>query len=238
MGQRRSHGRLGALSDASRRTALRLMGAGGLAALLNPRAENAAAKKGKNKKRKKKGKKAPKPVLAFALERSEAAIGDACLAGASGTVKIFALGFAERMEVSVAGLPANTEFDVFVIQVPDEPFGLSWYQGDMTTDGRGRATKSFVGRFNEETFIVAPGVAAAPVVHAAQPFPDDNNNTGAQNPVHTAHVGIWFNSPDDADAAGCGTDVTPFNGDHTAGIQVLSSRGFEDDEGPLLGVAS
>lgn len=42
-----------------------------------------------------------------------------------GTVKIFELGFAERMEISVAGLPANTEFDVFVIQAPDAPFGLS-----------------------------------------------------------------------------------------------------------------
>lgn len=230
-----ANGRLARLSDASRRGALRLLGAGGIAALLDPWGETAAKKKGAKKGKQKNKKKPPKPVLTFALERSEAAADDNCLEGARGTVKIFELGFAERMEISVAGLPANTEFDVFVIQAPDAPFGLSWYQGDMTTGGDGRVTKSFVGRFNEETFIVAPGVAGAPVVHAGE---DDNNNNGVQDPVHTAHVGIWFNSPDDAEAAGCGADVTPFNGDHTAGIQALSSRGFADNEGPLLGVAS
>lgn len=226
-----THGRLAPLSDASRRGALRLLGAGGLAALIDPRGEAAAKKKGKKKRNKKK---APKPVLTFALERSEAAIGDDCLAAARGTVRIFELGFAERMEISIAGLPANTEFDVFVIQVPDAPFGMSWYQGDMTTNGDGRATKSFVGRFNEETFIVAPGSQPAPVVHAG----DDNNANPATDPIHTAHIGIWFNSPDEAEAAGCGNDVTPFNGDHTAGIQILSTRGFADLEGPLLDVAS
>lgn len=51
----------------------------------------------------------------------------------------------------------NTEFDLFVIQVPDAPFGLSWYQGGIETNGRGRASETFVGRFNIETFIVAPG---------------------------------------------------------------------------------
>jgi hypothetical protein len=33
--------------------------------------------------------------------------------------------------------------------------------------------------------------------------------------------------------AGCSDTVTPFNGDHTAGIQVLSTRNFADDMGPL-----
>jgi hypothetical protein len=217
---------------ASRRVALGLAGGGGLGALLGLRRDHAAArKKGKKKKNKKKP---PQPVLTFDLERSEAAVGDDCLAGVSGRVRVFELGFAERMEVSIAGLPANTEFDVFVIQVPDAPFGMSWYQGDMTTDGRGRATESFVGRFNEETFIVAPGSQPAPVVHQGE---DDNANP-ATDPIHTAHVGIWFNSPDDAAAAGCGDDVTPFNGDHTAGIQILSTRGFGDLEGPLLQIGS
>lgn len=218
-----------------RRRALGLLGGGGLATLLTPLIDEVAAKKKRkrNKKRKNK-KKQPKPVLTFDLERSEAAIGDNCLAGVGGTVKIFELGFAERMEISIAGLPPNTEFDVFVIQVPDAPFGMSWYQGDMTTNGSGQATESFVGRFNEETFIVAPGAQPAPVVHAGE----DAAANPATDPVHTAHIGIWFNSPDDAVAAGCGNDVTPFNGDHTAGIQVLSSRGFEDLEGPLLQVES
>lgn len=216
-----------------RRRALGLLGGGGLAALLSPLGDETAAKKKRNKNRKNK-KKQPKPVLTFGLERSESAIGDNCLAGASGSVKIFELGFAERMEISIAGLPANTEFDVFVIQVPDAPFGMAWYQGDMTTNSKGQVTESFVGRFNEETFIVAPGVQPAPVVHPGE----DANANPATDPVHTAHIGIWFNSPEAAAAAGCGNDVTPFNGDHTAGIQILSTRGFEDLQGPLLGVAS
>jgi hypothetical protein len=64
------------------------------------------------------------------------------------------------------------------------------------------------------------------------PFPDAAENP-ATNPVHTFHLGLWFNSPDDAAAAGCPDDVTPFNGDHTAGIQALSTRNFPDDQGPL-----
>jgi len=90
----------------------------------------------------------------------------------------------------------------------------------------------FIGRFNIETFIVAPGVAMAPVVHDDGPFPDADMNP-ATPPVHTYHLGLWFNSPDDATAAGCPNTVTPFNGDHTAGIQVLNTSNFPDDQGPL-----
>src|SRR5207247_9168953 len=87
-------------------------------------------------------------------------------------------------------------------------------------------------RFNAETFIVAPGVAPAPVVHDQQPFPDADENP-ATAPVHTFHLGLWFNSPADAEAAECPNTVTPFNGDHTAGIQALSTRNFQDDDEPL-----
>ena len=108
-----------------RRRALGVLGGGGLGALLGRLGDEAAAKKKRNKKRNNK-KKQPQPVLTFGLVRSEAAVGDNCLATASGSVKIFELGFAERMEVSITGLPANTEFDVFVIQALDAPFGMSW----------------------------------------------------------------------------------------------------------------
>ena len=37
----------------------------------------------------------------------------------------------------------------------------------------------------------------------------------------------------DAEAAGCPNKVTPFNGEHNAGIQALSTRTFPADEGPL-----
>jgi hypothetical protein len=43
---------------------------------------------------------------------------------------------------------------------------------------------------------------------------------------------LWFGTPEVAVAAGCPNTTTPFNGDHTAGIQVLSTRNFTVN-GPL-----
>jgi len=47
------------------------------------------------------------------------------------------------------------------------------------------------------------------------------------------HLGLWFGSPQAAQAAGCPGNVTPFNGEHNAGIQVLNTSNFPDDFGPL-----
>ena len=90
------------------------------------------------------------------------------------------------MTVDVEGLPPNTEFDFFVIQIPNAPFGLAWYQGDIETDDLGVGHRRFVGRFNIETFIVAqpPGGQVAPVVHNQPPFPDASMNP-ATEPIHT-----------------------------------------------------
>jgi hypothetical protein len=156
----------------------------------------------------------------------------ACLPDAHGRVRIKSEGSVEKMDVAVEGLPANTGFDFFVIQVPNSPFGLSWYQGDMETNNDGKAHGQFAGRFNTETFVVAPNVAPAPVVHEDAPFPDANMNPKTA-PVHMFHLGLWFDSPTAAGALGCPGRTTPFNGNHTAGIQALSTRNFDDDQGPL-----
>jgi len=153
---------------------------------------------------------------------------DTCAPHAQGKVKVTPLGNVEVMDVKIEGLPKNTEFDVFVIQVPNAPFGMSWYQGDIQTNRHGKGYARFVGRFNEETFIVAPGVAPAPQVHST-----DASENPATDPVHTYHIGIWFNSPEDAKNAGCPDNTTPFNGEHTAGIQILNTSNFLDKEGPL-----
>ena len=174
----------------------------------------------------------PENRIVFDMVRSTTVNNAGCLPDARGLVTVTSIGPVEIMRVRVQGLPPNTEFDFFVIQVPNAPFGLSWYQGDIQTDDEGSASQRFIGRFNTETFIVAPGVAPAPVVHDQQPFPDADENP-ATAPVHTFHLGLWFNSPADAEAAGCPNTVTPFNGDHTAGIQALSTRNFPDDDGPL-----
>ncbi len=53
-------------------------------------------------------------------------------------------------------------------------------------------------------------------------------------PVQLYHLGLWFNSAADAAKAGCANTVTPFNGEHNAGIQVLNTGTFPDLRGPLI----
>ena len=157
-----------------------------------------------------------------------------CLPNATATVKITPAGPVELMDVVVQGMPANTEFDFFVLQVPKAPFGVSWYQGDILTDKHGRGHQQFVGRFSIETFAVAPGSAPAPVVFSG-PFPDASLNPPF-NPIQMYHLGLWFGSPASAQAAGCPATVTPFNGEHNAGIQAMNTSNFPDDHGPLRNV--
>ena len=170
----------------------------------------------------------------FDLVRSGKAVAANCLRDARADVRIRSEGPVEVMDISVEGLPPKTGFDVFVTQVPNAPFGMAWYQGDLETDRHGRGRQTFVGRFSEETFIVAPGSVRAPEIHHVA-FPDAQLNP-ATGPIHTFHLGLWFNSPADAAKAGCPQDMTPFNGEHAAGIQALSSRNFTDLQGPLLNV--
>jgi hypothetical protein len=168
----------------------------------------------------------------FDLVRSAAFNALNLLPDAHGRVKIESVGAVEIMEVKVWGLPPNTDFDLFVIQVPNAPFGVSWYEGDIATNKDGVGYGRFVGRFSIETFIVAPGSAPAPVVFN-NAFPDASVNPQT-GPIQTYHVGLWFDSPADAQKAGApGGIVTPFNGAHNAGLQVLSTRNFPDLAGPL-----
>jgi hypothetical protein len=172
----------------------------------------------------------------FELVRSPGlAASPACLPYARGRVKIEPRGAVEEMRVVVEGLPADTNFDLFVIQQPNAPFGMAWYQGDMETNKWGRGYGKFIGRFNEETFIVAPGAVPAPTVHNGGTFRDAAVNPKT-DPIHTYHIGLWFNSPEDAAKAGCPGNVTPFNGEHNAGVQILNTSNFPDLQGPLLNV--
>ena len=155
-----------------------------------------------------------------------------CLPNASADVRIRSVGPVEIMDVDVEGLPPKTDFDLFVIQVPTTPFGVSWYQGDIETNRNGRDHRRFIGRFSIETFAVSPGAVTPPQVHTGGMFPDATEGVTFK-PIHTYHLGLWFNSPADAVKAGCPGAQTPFNGDHTAGIQVLNTSQFPADAGPL-----
>jgi hypothetical protein len=44
--------------------------------------------------------------------------------------------------------------------------------------------------------------------------------------------------PEDAQKAGFAPTITPFNGEHHAGLQVLNSSNFPDNAGPLFHVKS
>jgi hypothetical protein len=85
---------------------------------------------------------------------------------------------------------------------------MSWCQGDLQTDGSGKGTQEFRGRFHIETFIEAPGVLPAPQIHTDPPFPDALANPATEL-VHTFHVGLWFNAAADAAAAGCQNGESP-----------------------------
>jgi hypothetical protein len=166
----------------------------------------------------------------FRMVRSQSAIDNDCLReDARARVDIRTVGgINQTMTFSATNMPKRTLFTIFVIQQPNAPFGLVWYQGDLKTDRYGKGQVTLKGIFSEETFAFAPGSVPAPQVDD-----QDAANNPAFDPVHPFHLGMWFASSAGADRAGCGDAVTPFDGDHEAGIQALSTRNFPNLEGPL-----
>jgi hypothetical protein len=140
------------------------------------------------------------------------AAGATCLSSkAHGRVTVSDLGPVQNMHVEVFGLTPNNDFTLFVTQHSARPFGLSWYQGEITTNREGNGVGDFTGIFSAETFALDP------------------TNTAVQ----MSHVAMWFADANDAANAGCANIVTPFDGDHEAGILVLSTEQFPDARGPL-----
>jgi hypothetical protein len=143
-----------------------------------------------------------------------------CLPHARGVVTITTHDENDTMVVRVAGLPKNSEFDLFVIQVPNKPFGVAWYQTDVDTGRFGTGSATVRGIFDAETFSVSLG------------------GTTTFGPTHQFHLGLWFNNPRQPFRLGCEPGatspiVTPFNGEQHAGIQVLNTGQFPDNAGPL-----
>jgi hypothetical protein len=165
--------------------------------------------------------------------------GAACLPYASGEVHIRSIGPVEVMDVTVDNLLPKSDFDLFVLQLPTAPFGVSWYQADIPTNDDGHGHVRVIGKFSDQTFAVAPGVGPAPDTFQSHAVDDEGNSvasatTNAQmGPVQMYHLGVWFDSPVDAENAGCADAVTPFNGTHDAGIQLLNSSNFPIGKGPL-----
>jgi hypothetical protein len=165
---------------------------------------------------------APASSFSFALQPSSAAI-SACLPKAHGHVTITPGALNDTMTISLHGMPANAGFDLFVIQQPTAPFGVSWYQTDIEVNGHGSGSATVTGVFDVETFSVSPG------------------GTTTFSPTHQYHLGVWFNSPKVPFNLGCEPGatspvVTPFNGNQHAGIQVVNTAQFPANAGPLSNV--
>ncbi len=126
--------------------------------------------------------------------------------------------------MTVFGAPRNADFDLFVIQQPLKPFGVSWYQTDVNANSHGVGRASVRGIFDRETFSVSLG------------------GTTTFAPTHQYHLGLWFNDPNLPFALGCEPGakvaaVTPFNGEQHAGIQALNTAEFPVNAGPLSEVS-
>src|SRR5215217_4836080 len=165
----------------------------------------------------------------FNMVRSQTAVANDCLEGARANVDVRTTPTDQQiMDVTVNHAPKNTEFELFVTQQANAPFGVSWYQADFDTNDQGYGEVRARGIFSEELFAVAPGVVKAPQVDN-----QDTEKNPAFDPVHTFHLGLWFGSPEEAENAGCPDTVTAFDGDHEAGIQAFSTRNFPNLKGPL-----
>jgi hypothetical protein len=162
----------------------------------------------------------PRVTSSFSFKLVPAAGITACLPKASGHVTITTGSLNDTMKVTVTGMPAKAGFDLFVIQQPTAPFGISWYQTDVQANAYGNGSATVKGVFDVETFSVSPG------------------GTTTFSPTHQYHLGLWFNNPSVPFKLGCEPGatspvITPFNGEQHAGIQVLNTSNFPTAAGPL-----
>lgn len=114
----------------------------------------------------------------------------------------------DRFAIRAHDLPPETDFAVFLIQQVGAPFGAAEYIGDFRTDRNGDAERVF-------NLIVAEAFASTLV-------------DGQRVRVDLNEIGVWFADPADDDfCLGAGSNVTPFDGDGQAGVQVFNSVNAE-----------
>src|SRR5258705_13859535 len=96
---------------------------------------------------------APGDNTTFNMARAE---GATCLSNrARGRVTVSDLGPVQNMHVEVSGLTPNNDFTLFITQHSTRPFGISWYQGEISTDKKGNGVGDFTGIFSGETFVLS-----------------------------------------------------------------------------------
>ena len=174
---------------------------------------------------------AGKGTFTFEMVPSSDAI-RTCLPNAHATVTIEDAKNNQIMTIEATGLAPSTEYDLFVIQVPHARFGISWYQSDLETNRQGAGKAKVRGIFSIETFSVSQDTITT---LGRENTPQTGATFGA---VNQYHLGLWFNDPQVPFDLGCEPGalmptVTPFNGEQHAGIQVLNTSNFGDNDGPL-----
>jgi hypothetical protein len=130
---------------------------------------------------------------------------DACFPNARAKVKVDLttddIG-KDTFHIKAAGLQPRTTFTVFLIEKAAAPFGAVEYIGDFTTGRHGKARNTFE-LIVEEAFAF-------------------NNETGSRTDLNS--VGFWFGDPKDDDSClGDASPVTGFDGDASAGVQMMNS---------------
>jgi hypothetical protein len=147
---------------------------------------------------------APPPTVKLNLKTSSPALAD-CFphARARVTVKLTTDDIGkDTFTIKAWGLKPKTDFTVFLIEKAAAPFGAVEYIGDFTTDRHGTAHNRFK-LIVEEAFAF-------------------NNETGVRKELNS--VGFWFADPKDDDGClGAGSPVTQFDGDASAGVQMMNS---------------
>ena len=174
---------------------------------------------------------AAKQPFTFSMVPSSDAI-KACLPTATATVTVKDKKINQIMKVKAEGLAPNTGYDLFVIQVPHAKFGIAWYQSDLETNQKGKGVATVQGIFSIETFSISQDTLTT---NGRAGTPQTGATFGA---VNQYHLGLWFNDPQVPFDLGCEPSammptVTPFNGEQHAGIEVLNTSNFGDNDGPL-----
>ena len=112
----------------------------------------------------------------------------------------------DSLHFKASGLPPNTDFVLFLTELPAPPFGAVQYIADYTTDDEGE------GHVNVKA-IIAEAFSSQVV-------------SGSRVRVDLNHMVSWFADPAGDDVclgAGQGPD-SPFDGDGHAGTAALSSK--------------
>jgi hypothetical protein len=145
------------------------------------------------------------PTVSFSLVPSSPQI-HACLPEAHARVTVQlttdTIGF-DTFTINASDLRPNKAYTVFLIRQPGPPFGAAEYIGDFSTNGEGDGHNTFR--------LIVQEAFSSTLIHETRVRKELNS------------VGFWFADPRDDNFCLPGSAPTPFDGDNSAGVQVMNS---------------